>query len=616
MSELTHEGTTNTYRAFINEVFIAPIRTAVVVDDEYPTLDELLSDISPLAVVTEAERLIQKNKKENWPRVRDILGFCRNRTPTPWLVDVHDGKTPSLDRDEDSASHLDYSDLLILDYHLESNSSNQKALQILQRLARNGHFNLVVVYTREREEAGAGIDRTINDIALSLASPVDSLCLNVKKVTNLEDRFSSWDDIQENIYNDLTNSLDQSAFLKILEQGDMSWDAVRKMPELGTLSGYLNSIPSDVSLSAGDIYALLMHKRQAEYRDQMAKVPCGYVTTGRAANGVNWIRTDSLFITVISKEHEASTIPDRLLNALEAWDPTPHRLIMSKMRSEIGQQGVVAEAGVLSNRHLQAGWLREILETDEARRRTNVRLNVVRHWESLGGKIEPNIVNFAERVATYLSFQGISDRVLERFDHHGANQQQESVYLQLNCHACSKPVEGHHLSTGHVLKVLLGNNSFQYWLCLTPACDLVPGRKEGRGWKKNLGTWLPFKAVRLYQVDQTQALMTAASGNYLFLQIENKPKAFGFAEKADDQDRGLPTLRWEQCFAAKNGEFDSSKELQIGYIGKDGGLEHREYSSTIVSQLRYEYALNLMQRLGSHLSRVGLDFSSFRKPIA
>lgn len=616
MSELTHEGTINTYRAFINEVFIAPIRTAVVVDDEYPTLDEFLLDVNPLPVLTEAESLIKEKKRENWPRVREILGFCRNRTPTPWLVDVHDGKTPSLDKDEESASHLDYSDLLILDYHLESNSSNKKSLQILQRLARNGHFNLVVVYTREREADGAGIDRTINEIALSLSSPVELFCLHEKKVTNLEDKISLWEDTNPNIFGELLSSLDQSIFQKVIAQEDIGWAAVQKMPELAALSSNLDAIPSDVNLRAEDLYALLMHKRQAEYRDQMAKVACGKVTTARAGNGINWIRTDSLFITVISKEHEAKTIPDRLLNALEAWDPTPHRLILSKMRSEIGQQGVVAETGVLSNRHLQAGWLQEILEPDEAKRRTNVRLNVARHWESLGGKIDSNVVDLAERVASFLSLPENKERVLERFDHHGAYQQEESVYLQLNCYACSKPVEGHHLSTGHVLKIIIRKTEFQYWLCLTPACDLVPGRKEGRGWKKNLGTWLPFKAVRLYQVDNTQALASAAGGDYLFLMIDEKPVAFGFAENVDDQARGFPTLRWEQCFARENGQFGSSKELQIGYIGKDGGLEHREYSSTIVSQLRYEYALNLMQRLGSHLSRVGLDFSSFRHPSA
>lgn len=611
----------NKYIDFIKEVFIAPIRTAVVVDDEFPTLDEFLSDTNDQETMEDKKASeedekaydLKRKKRLNRPTVREILKFCRNRTPIPWLVDVHDGSTPPLEKESDGIARLDHSDLLILDYHLESNGSGQKAIEILQHLASSGHFNLVVVYTKEREEAGAGIDRTINDIALSLASPVDSLTLHHKKVENFENKIEDWSSIQgqNNIYGNLLDSLDEIAFLKILEQEDIVWSSVRTLPELAYLADILNTIPENIGLCANDVFLLLMHKKQDEFRRKMAKGSYGRIATGKQENAVNWIRTDSLFVTVISKEHDASTIPDRLLAALEAWDPTPHRLIMSKMRNEIDQHGVIAEAGVLKNRHLQAGWLKEILEADEAKRRTNVRLNVARHWESLGGEIESKVIDFAEKVASYLLQPGISEHVLNRFDHDGANIEEQNVYLQLNCHACSKPVEGHHLSTGHVLKIKFGKNLFQYWLCLTPACDLEPGRKDDQGWKKRLGTWLPFKAVRLYHADKTKALQDATRAHFLFLQIENKLEVFGFAENITVPDSELPALRWEQCFAAHNGVFLASKELMIGYIGKNGTLNHEERQAVVVAQLRYEYALNLMQRLGSHLSRVGLDFNSY-----
>jgi len=44
----------------------------------------------------------------------------------------------------------------------------------------------------------------------------------------------------------------------------------------------------------------------------------------------------------------------------------------------------------------------------------------------------------------------------------------------------------------------------------------------------------------------------------------------------------------------------------------DGSLAHEEYQSTVVAQLRYEYALNLLHRIGAHLSRVGVDFVPMR----
>jgi hypothetical protein len=360
-----------------------------------------------------------------------------------------------------------------------------------------------------------------------------------------------------------------------------------------------------------------MHTQQNKFRQQMSTVPDRRVTTGKNSD-VNWIRTNSLFITVVSKQHEPNTIPDLLLSALEAWDPVPHRLIMSKMRNELDQQGVIAETKVLMNRHLQAGWLEEIMEPDEAKRKTNVRLNVARHWESLGGEnIESNVVDFAERVTAYLSHSDISPTVMERFDPYGAGNERKEVCLQLNSHACSKPVEGHHLTTGHILRINVAKTSYQYWLCLTPACDLEPAQGDDTGWRKRLGTWLPFKAVRLYGADTETALQESTRGYHLFLKIENKLEIFGFTDSDSKTraERGGATLRWEQLFAEGSGIFRSaSKELNIACIGKNQDLIFDKKQAVVVAQLRYEYALNLLHRLGSHLSRVGLDFIPMMRP--
>lgn len=40
----------------------------------------------------------------------------------------------------------------------------------------------------------------------------------------------------------------------------------------------------------------------------------------------------------------------------------------------------------------------------------------------------------------------------------------------------------------------------------------------------------------------------------------------------------------------------------------ENGIKSKIATFPIVAQLRYEYALNLLQRFGSSLSRVGLDF--------
>ena len=46
---------------------------------------------------------------------------------------------------------------------------------------------------------------------------------------------------------------------------------------------------------------------------------------------------------------------------------------------------------------------------------------------------------------------------------------------------------------------------------------------------------------------------------------------------------------------------------------EDGiNLVLKHHMAKVVSQLRYEYAINLLQKLGVSLTRVGLDFSDWR----
>lgn len=598
-----------TYRDFIKEAFLDPIRTAVIIDDEYPTLDELLLD--PIEAKEDASFDPERNlrKSENKPRVREILKFCRMQRPTPWLVDVHDGRTPTLEGEIESVSHLESSDLLVLDYHLDAGTGSEKAIDILRRLASNGNFNLVVVYTKDRDITGTGIDRTINEIALSLAAPSSKFEMNVARERAFEAKFESWDEIEEGIFGTLLDCIDEVAFLKILERDECQWTAVKDMPELEALSGWMDMIPKEVRITPDQVLALLMHKRQTMFKKNMSEHDFGRVTVGKKANLINWIRADSLFVTVVSKANAPSTIPEKLLDALEGWDPVPHRLIMSKMRNCLATEGVMAEASILRNRHLQAGWLAEILEIDNAKRRSSVRQNVARHWESLGGRIEPKILDFAGKIASHLSNETDQERLFTRFDKYGAFTQKIDVHLQMNVHACSKPVEGYHLSTGHVLRIGTEGSPYQYWLCLTPACDLEPGQNEMKGWSKRLGTWLPFKAVRLYSSDAPTALKAATRGYHLFFNEDGKTTIYGFTEV--DNGSAHPTLSWEQFFVKDQGRFEGPHMLEVASIGKNRELAFDKKPALVVAQLRYEYALNLMQRLGSHLSRVGLDFSAY-----
>jgi hypothetical protein len=600
------------YRSFIREAFIDPIRTAVVVDDEYPTLSELLSLNGPSQDERE-QKLLPVEKQKNADNVKKIIDFCRAQQPTPWLVDVHDGRTPTLEKEQVMAAHFDHTDLLILDYHLEKAAGSDKSLKILQRLAANGHFNLVAVYTQDREGLGNGVHRALVDIALGLAYPDQAIELDERAARYPARKISEWEDAKPGIFDQLLDSLDEVAFLKVLENPDRRWGSVLALAELQALARLFAEVPASLNLTVDVLFRYVLSKAQSKYRPKMAKQSFGRVMFGEGPDVANWIRTDSLFVTVISKEHDPSSIPDKLLTALEAWDPIPHRLIMSKMRSELSLKGGIAETDALRNRHLQAAWLRDILEEQRSRRQTNVRQDVARHWESLGGTIWPGVLDFSDRLTEFLA-QSDREALFKRFDRYGARTEASQVYLQINSYVCSKPTEGHHLSTGHVYRTGSDATTHQYWLCLTPACDLEPGQGADSGWKKRLGSWMPLKIVRLFKASEEVALTEATRGHHLFLPIDGEVQLFGFADAKSDKPEAVPTLRWEQAFAKNFGNFDDGATIEIARLSAKDGLEVDVGKAVVVGQLRYEYALNLLNRLGAHLSRVGLDFRSQPPP--
>jgi hypothetical protein len=293
-----------------------------------------------------------------------------------------------------------------------------------------------------------------------------------------------------------------------------------------------------------------------------------------------------------------------LSTALRTWDPYPQRLILSKLRTELDAAGINAENEILSNRHLQAGWLEDFLsETSQA---IPSSITIERHWESLGDAIRPDVMAYSNQLTK--SLQDVNDIKHHRFENETPldfERERRQIRLESNIYACSKQVSGSHLAIGHILKTNRDGQDL-YWICLTPACDLVPGQKDS-GWMARLGTWMPFKAVQLSPETVDTALKDAARANHLFLRIEDSPLTFGFSPSPS----ALSNPRWEQMFAKNRGIFDDpGRHLTIAdtAVADNGELATGSTTGQIVAQLRYEYALNLLQRLGANLSRIGLDF--------
>jgi len=586
------------YRDLIKEVYIDPIRTVVVIDDEFPSLDGMIAE----KWYGESGR---SGTLENAEKVKNILAACR-RADRRWLVDVHDGKDISTDDDLCIASHLHQSDLMILDYHLDGNDGNgDKAISILRELADNDHFNMVIVYTKGYGNDAGDLDRVIREIALGLTSNKSDLVLNPQSLNKVTEYLEEWEDEEEGITDKLKATIDENAYLFVNHQLKIDWGKNKKTPEFQeAISLFENTANKPFNLKDSLFLRWLIHEQQKKLENKLSPDNLGRVNFRYSENGINWIRTNRLFITVIHKEqNNPDSLPDKLVEALNHWQPKPHRLLMTKMRAALDARGVLSEEEVLDNPYLQAAWFEELLVEEVSLRALNVNKNIARHWEGLSNSIQSEVADFATKVTEFLCGLDRSEAV-ETYCPHDFGKNRAQVLAEANCYHCTKAIQGNHLTTGQVLKI----NS-EFWLCLSPACDLEPGQEKG--WLKNLKPNMPFKAVRLYEeIDLSNALKAVNNGNHLFLKIDSTIKSFCFLPG----ESVTSNPRWEQMFAVNQGIFvDDSNSLQIRRIYTEREqLVITEHSSQVVAHLRYEYALNLLQRLAVSLSRVGLDFQSLQ----
>jgi hypothetical protein len=601
------------YGALIEEVFIKPIRTVMVIDDEFPTVDALLQK-----ELDGTGKWIDVNVN----RARKIIESCRDNSRR-WVVDIHDGQNlNSIEEPRQEGSHFHHSDLMILDYHLnkERPDDGGDAVSILRRLASNDHFNLVIVYTKGYTATGGHIPRVAREVAVGLCSFDERLVQSQIAREMVKGLIEEWEDIDEHIEKKILDAVDDSLFLMIKAQNSdrINWSEVSAWSEFEAFKSLVENGPEQVSAKFKQILQYSVHHRQESLKTKLAEQNFGRISWDLGGNSeINWIRTDRLFVTVVSKTEEPSTLPDKLLSALTRWNPEPHRLLMSKMRSELDERGVLAEGTVLDNHHLQVGWLQEYLTEDIYERQWKVHSTINRHWEGLGDSIRGGVTEFAERLASYLHQEG----GLAIIDQWYPSPITSAVKSYLNSYVSSKVgVEGSYLTTGHVIQLDGNVGDGCFWLCLSPACDLVPGQKSS-GWSKRLGEHTPFMAVELFPVKTEDALKSAFAGNHLFLKIGTNLKCFSFtppfSSKDDPVGEKTSNPKWEQMFVGDQGRFETgTTNINIARAaGRGGVLAFNNSAAKVVAHLRYEYALNLLGRLGANLSRVGLDFVGFNGAV-
>jgi len=581
------------YQGFIREAFIKPIRSVYVVDDKFPTLDGLIEGKQPKGAETE--------------NLKKIIQLCRDPQKN-WMLEVHNG---AYQKDEDqnfsevNVKGLHQSDLLILDYNLDGNDDHSRSLSIVHDIAENEHFNLVVVYSLQ-----------------------DSTEVFTKIVSTFLDNWNAMegDDPDDDILDDIIQEFGKDAISKLIgtvKLGDYlrlrekNLTNIRSAQAASLLTNFCalyGKYSKEIDWDQQDCFKWVMRQVESKFenRKSSSNNMSWHFTTDE---GKSWLRTDRLFLTVVKKD--AEEIMDGLEKALSTWQPSPNRLIITKIRNEFDAHGVSAENTTLTDKTLQCGWLENIRKANEGEKIEQIASLIERNTTGLFGAIWENVANFSHDLLEEVEASNMASSEFFRIKNFN-EPLQRTAKLRHNANVSSMPVQGDYLTTGHVFSL-----DEELWICLTPPCDLVPGRPRSKQKFQILSPALPFKAIKLHPISEGNGLKYASTGHCVFLDLERNGNISTYHIKEECNPATGP--EWEEMFVSNSGSFEfGTNTIRIGRLTevRNPDADEKERAKeevrpclqvawkevSIVSQLRYQYAIHLMNSLGQTITRVGLDF--------
>lgn len=502
-------------------------------------------------------------------RARALWRACVDRG---WLCDIDnsaDWSKPTRQR------RLAACDLLVLDFHLDGQDSGP-ALKIIRDLAQSPDPNMVIVYTKDPD-----LDRVLLSIAAS-ARGASSAKLDRELDLDIEDLDPEW--TQENLLAFLDN---QKRWMGTFIEACKAAGLNHSNQEAGEI--LLERWIHD-QYGAGRCLSPM----------RIEKIQCLKEPGGR------WFHCGNLFVTVAGKAKqqepraEAEALFEHLEAAVRAWEPPWLACLVAASRRKV-EAGSFRDDIQLPPESLQAGLLHFIQrtdDTDEKRRRAH---DIATHL--LSRRFEYAAEQMAENL---LQRKELPPEV---------SRAGKKELLHLNAFLCSEAPVRHHLSTGSIFRHVEEN---KYWVCVTPACDMVPRKPGGTNpWAKELDPIRPMLALRLdvQKRKVEKPLEVVERGRFIF-----------FAEQLSDPQKKDPVVaacfhtetddanpRLEQMFALDRSRVSQGKVRLQRCIAGDGCVSLEEIECRVVAQLRAPYAERLVHVVGGHLSRIGVDFFPLKK---
>lgn len=625
------------FESLVHEAFITPLRSVLIVDDQYPTWEEIFSSRITANQHHGKEETSSVNKSwlQNPESAGEILGLIkefRNQNPG-FIIDIHDGASgdesevkAGSESPQQLADHLHQSDLLVLDYYLEGSESGaggKTARKILASVLDNHHFNLVAIHTSE--DLLQSIHECLISLMSSCTSKFDSE-LN-EKIDALDDLISEKEDSGEFDRSHIKDKLEMDAYLQSRDSdGNLSRSSrmafIKGDGAFAQLHAWASELALEEKIMPVFLYWAIRSFEKPLLRDFSATSYKGL--SWNISDAHKWLRTSRGFVCFVKKGPE--NLLAELKGALIDWKPTPSRLLSAKYRYEISRIGAEVEDSSLRRRHAFAKFYETIRKPGKEElledqlgvlRRHKLKDHVSRQSEMLSFLVEENIADFGQKIydadeACGFQFQS----------HYGvdlaAKDENKTAISEYNRYVCCLPSResvsaekiSEQLDSGHIFKF-----DDTWWVCATPACDLQPGQNVIAFEKGEDSSLRPFTAMELHRVQNLDDLTDrhVNSGSYCY--VEYNGNILGLGTKNPKKDTSEPAdqkVHW-RSFVAKNGGLIVDGKLELLEIKLE--LDELKIKSNVrfaevIAKLRYEYALNYIQRVGASVSRIGLGYVS------
>lgn len=600
-----------TYEAAVKATFeTKPLRTVLMIDDEFPTLSDLATGPSDATESRFRQRDLAVALYDAF-RKNDMLCDIEN---------VADDVRPELIRK---------SDLIILDFHLgPAAGDSERSISILRELAASKHFNTVVVYTAE-----PNLDNVWLEIIASLGGAWTTLPGELKG-----DAKTHWERLTDE------DKLPEASLDAVME--------FAKRRDVRGLSADVRNAAQEELVALGvppaactEIISAMIHVELAKRADRYKGEPKHYAVGGYEG-GKRWIQSKNTFITIHKKENELTDdlkdpagILACLSSALLSWRPNLIQIVTSEIQNILELEALISDDELLRDPATQAAlWyflldalgpvdpaaspdvraplsalIDRILEGVRRRLSTDPALLKVASDSLLGelrdaGWKPDNWPEGKKRINAVAEISRTKDTTKAR-----------DVFFRLNSFLNTEVFRRSHLTTGTLIRHSASGECF---VVASPACDMTPRQPStDQLWARGIHPLRPVVCIHLRADEKIDGALTEADrGRHVFLENGDSQHVFTL------WNAGLPS--YEIIFVEGAGIVQEEKGRKILSAGRlaptvipgataddpptrsetDRSWVYEEFE--VIGQLRPTNANRVLQLASQHLSRIGLDFIS------